>query len=45
MNQNISNNTKNWNPKCSISFATWYKEHVKSHFDLDEDYILLKTNL
>ncbi|WP_372938751.1 hypothetical protein [Seonamhaeicola sp.] len=35
---------KNWKPNCSLSFANWYKNHVKSHLDIEEDYYLLTKN-
>ena len=42
MNVTVNNITEKWNPESSLSFATWYKIHIKAEFELKEDYILLK---
>lgn len=35
---------QNWKPNCSLSFAQWYKHHIKSHLQIEEDYYLLEKN-
>jgi len=42
MNVTINKIPKNWDPENSISFANWFKMHIKSPLEIKEDYNLTK---
>jgi hypothetical protein len=33
-----------WNPGNIIAFALWYKNHIKSSLEIEEDYYLIKES-
>lgn len=36
---------KNWNYGCGFSFSNWFKNHIKSPLEIEEDYTFLNYSL